>query len=444
MSELPRITIVTPSFDQGRFLERTIQSVLSQQYENLEYLVIDGGSTDGSVDIIRRYQDRLHYWVSEPDGGQAEAIAKGFARSTGEIMGWLNSDDLLLPGALATVAQTFSCSRDTQMTYGDIVVVNEWDQMQCISTQTSASFETLFYGGQILNQAAVFWTRELFNRAGGLNRQLQCALDYDLWTRMSRLTVPHYIPRILAAFRRHPSQKTYRMDRYHHELRLVQSQLRARLGGSAASFAVKSRWWRTRVGLHRTSLKLKRRYQELKNNTRLMRNSVVSIPDQMHHVVNYFGAAWWLYGYYREGWLGPCAALAMTAHETTRRMRIQYVVHESPLVTSLRIRVGRVLDSCWQVMTDSALPLQPMSGSLDVEIPASTGPFILVHFQLDRSILLHIDMLRRLLVGDPRPRSIRLIHFTLAIAGDTPAVLATGSPVECHASSTTAEVSGMG
>lgn len=415
MIRLPRITIVTPSFNQGRFLERTIESVLSQGYENLEYLVIDGGSTDGSVDIIKRYHDRLHYWVSEPDGGQADAIAKGFARSTGEIMGWLNSDDLLLPGALATVAQTFSRSRDIQMTYGDIVVVNEWNQMQRIRIQTPARFETLFYGGQIINQETVFWTRDLFNRAGGLNRQLQYALDYDLWTRMSRVTMPHYIPRILAAFRQHPSQKTRHMDRYQHEKRLVQDQLRTRLGESAASFAVKSRWWRTRVGLYQTSLKLTRWYQMRQNNTRLMRNSVVSIPDQVHDVVNYFDSAW-LYGYYREGWLGPRAALAMTAHETTRRMKIQYVVHESPLVTSLRIRVGRVLDSCWQVMTDKRLALQPMSGSLDLEIPASTGSFILVHFQLDRSILLRIDMLRSLLIGDPRLRSIRLTELDLSAA----------------------------
>lgn len=415
MIRSPRITIITPSFNQGRFLDRTIESVLSQGYENLEYLVIDGGSTDGSIDIIKRYHNRLHDWVSEPDGGQADAIAKGFARSTGEIMGWLNSDDLLLPGALATVAQTFSRSRDIQMTYGDIVVVNEWNQMQRICTQTPARFETLFYGGQIINQEAVFWTRDLFNRAGGLNRQLQYALDYDLWTRMSRLTAPHYIPRILAAFRQHPAQKTRHMDRYQHEKRLVQDQLRIRLGESAVSFAVKSRWWRTRVGLHQTLLKLKRRYQTWQNNTRLMRNSVVSIPDQVHDVVNYFGTAW-LYGYYQEGWLGPYAALAMTAHETTRRIRIQYVVHESPLVASLRIRVGRVLDSCWQVMTDSALPLQPMSGSLDIEIPASTGSFILVHFQFDRSVRQAIDALCRLPTGDPRPRSIRLTELDLSAA----------------------------
>lgn len=443
MPELPRITIVTPSFDQGRFLEKTIQSILSQQYENLEYLVIDGGSTDGSVDIIRRYQDRLHYWVSEPDSGQADAIAKGFARSTGEIMGWLNSDDLLLPGALATVAQTFSRSRDIQMTYGNIVVINEWNHMQHVCIQTPARFETLFYGGQIINQEAVFWTRNLYNRVGGLNRQLQYALDYDLWVRMSRVTMPHYIPVILAAFRQHPAQKSHRIDRYIDEMRLVQRQLRTNLGESAASFAVKSLWWRTRIGLRRTSLMLKRWYRTPQNNTRFLWNSVVSISDQVHDVVNYLGTAW-LYGYYQDGWLGPCAALAMTAHETTRRMRIQYVVHESSLVTSLRIRVGRVLDSRWQVMTDIVLPLQPMSGSLDIEISASTGPFILVHFQLDRSILLHIDMLRSLLIGDPRPRSIRLIHFTLATAGDTPAVLATGGPAECHASSTTADVSEMG
>src|SRR5688500_5767577 len=101
----PLVTIVTPSFNQAPYLEATIQSVLSQNYPNLEYIIVDGGSTDGSVEIIKRYSGRLAYWVSEPDGGQAEAINKGVARSTGSLVGWLNSDDLLLPGALRRLAE---------------------------------------------------------------------------------------------------------------------------------------------------------------------------------------------------------------------------------------------------------------------------------------------------------------------------------------------------
>src|SRR5579862_8824120 len=104
----PRITVVTPSFQQGRFLEETIRSVLGQGYPNLDYIVIDGGSTDQSVEIIQKYAAQLSYWVSEPDHGQANAVNKGFQRSTGEILGWLNSDDLLLPGALFTIGRAFA------------------------------------------------------------------------------------------------------------------------------------------------------------------------------------------------------------------------------------------------------------------------------------------------------------------------------------------------
>lgn len=413
MPELPRITIVTPSFNQGRFLTRTIESVLSQRYENLEYLVIDGGSTDGSIDIIRRYQDRLCYWVSERDEGQADAIAKGFARSTGQIMGWLNSDDLFLPGALATVAQTFSRSRDIQMTYGNIVVINEWNQMQYICIQTPARFETLFYGGQIINQEAVFWTRDLYNRVGGLNRQLQYALDYDLWIRMSRVTMPYHIPVILAAFRQHPSQKTHHLDRYQHEMRLVQRQLRTNLGETAASFAVKSGRWRTQIALHRTARKLQNLSRLLRDNTRLLRHRVVSIPDLAQPLLSYFEKVW-LFGCGRDGWLGPWAGLLTTAAGATRRMRLRYISPHPRLVTSVRVRVGTVKDSNWCVMTDGSVRVSPGSGSFDVEIPASTDPLILIHFEFDRLIRQSLNALRRLPTGDPQPRSVRLIELDVS------------------------------
>jgi glycosyltransferase involved in cell wall biosynthesis len=415
MTGLPRISIVTPSFNQGRFLAATIESVLSQECENVEYIVIDGGSTDGSVDIIRRYANKLTYWVSEPDGGQADAIAKGFARSTGEIMGWLNADDLLLPGALATVARTFSRSLDIQMTYGDIAVVNEWGQMQYICTQTPARFESLYYGGQIINQEAVFWTRDLYNRVGGLNCGLQYALDYDLWIRMSRITMPHYIPAILAAFRKHPSQKSQRMDRYIDEMRLVQHRLRDDLGEAGGSFAVKSRRWRTQMALYRTARKLQNWFRSLRDNNRLLRHQVVSIPDWVQPLLSHFGKVW-LFGCGYDSWLGLWAGLLTTAAGTTRRLRVQYISAHPRLVTSVRVRVGTVRDSRWRVMTDGSVRVPPGSGTFDVEIPASIDSLILIHLQFDRLIRQSLNALCRLPTGDPRLHSIRLIELNLCAA----------------------------
>ena len=121
----PRISIVTPSFNQGRFLERTILSVLNQNYPNLEYIVMDGGSTDESVEIIKKYENYLAYWISEKDNGQSDAIKKGFQKSTGEILAWLNSDDIYLSGALRGVAGFFRDGKGTEVVYGNRYIIDE-------------------------------------------------------------------------------------------------------------------------------------------------------------------------------------------------------------------------------------------------------------------------------------------------------------------------------
>ncbi len=123
-SSLPRVSIVTPSFNQAAFLEETIQSVLSQDYPNLEYIIIDGGSTDGSVEIIKKYADKLAYWVSEKDTGQADAINKGLIRVTGEIVAWLNSDDIYLPGTIRAAVEALQAHPDCGLVYGDVLSVD--------------------------------------------------------------------------------------------------------------------------------------------------------------------------------------------------------------------------------------------------------------------------------------------------------------------------------
>ncbi|MCZ7627097.1 MAG: glycosyltransferase [Candidatus Methylomirabilota bacterium] len=258
MGRLPRISIVTPCFNQGHFLETTIKSVLSQEYENLEYIVIDGGSTDGSVDIIKRYADRLAYWVSEPDGGQAEAIIKGFQHSSGEIMGWLNSDDLLLSDCLTAVARTFIGLPTTQMMYGNILIIDEYGHVVKEARQFQVGFHELYYGGHIINQEATFWTRGLYDRAGGLNRNLSYAMDYDLWVRMAEISHPLHVSRYLAAFRRHPSQKTTHMELYRMEMQAIQDRTRSARGENPFAFAVKSGLCQTRLILRRCAVKLLR------------------------------------------------------------------------------------------------------------------------------------------------------------------------------------------
>src|SRR5258706_6083465 len=137
----PRISIVTPSFNQAAYVDATIRSVLDQRYPNLEYIVVDGGSTDGSVDIIRRYEDRLTYWVSEPDRGQADAINKGLARATGEIRAYLNSDDLYLPGALLRVAAEYRAHPDADIICGVCRVIDEHGRMVGQRQGTITSFD---------------------------------------------------------------------------------------------------------------------------------------------------------------------------------------------------------------------------------------------------------------------------------------------------------------
>jgi glycosyltransferase involved in cell wall biosynthesis len=207
---LPRITIVTPSFNQGRFLEETMRSVLSQGYPNLEYIVIDGGSTDNSVDIIRQYASQLAYWVSEKDNGQASAINKGFRKSTGQIMAWLNSDDCLKPGALWNIVSAFQKHPSWQIVCGfrDVIDTNSKHLDYTTYIQPDRfSFSRICY----VPQETVFWRRAVWETAGGLDESFQFALDFDLWQRyLAAGFTFHLIPRYLGLFRTHSNSKNTR------------------------------------------------------------------------------------------------------------------------------------------------------------------------------------------------------------------------------------------
>lgn len=205
----PRISVVTPSFNQGRFLERTIQSVLAQDYPNLEYLIMDGGSTDESVDIIRRYADRLTGWVSEPDRGQAHAINKGFERSTGAILMSLNSDDTMLPGVLRLVGGFLQQHPRVDVVYGNAYLIDAEDRILRELRDVGFSRRALLYGGCNVPTQCTFYRRELFFRSGMLREDLHNAFDYRLLLQFCRQGARvAYLRTPMASFRVYPEQKT--------------------------------------------------------------------------------------------------------------------------------------------------------------------------------------------------------------------------------------------
>lgn len=207
----PRISIVTPSLQQGRFLERTILSVLEQGYPNLEYFIQDGGSSDESVDVIGRYKKYLSGVFIGPDLGQADAINRGFAKSSGEIMAWLNADDVLMPGSLARVAAFFRSNSYTDAIYGHRIVIDDNDQ-EVGRWILPPHDDTVLKLVDFVPQESLFWTRRIWDCAGGhVDPRLQFAMDWELLLRFSRAgAVVSRVPVVLAAMRTHPGQKTIR------------------------------------------------------------------------------------------------------------------------------------------------------------------------------------------------------------------------------------------
>jgi glycosyltransferase involved in cell wall biosynthesis len=204
--EWPRISLVTPVFNSARYLEATIRSVLGQQYPNLEYVIVDGGSSDGSVEVIRKYQPQLHAWMSEPDRGMYDAINKGFARSSGELMGWISATDLLHAGSLFVVGGIFRQFPEVEWITGRPTgFTDDGMAVEVLKLRQWSRIPFLAGANRYIQQESTFWRRSLWDRAGGrVDDSRRSASDFELWVRFFRYAKLYPVDALIGGFRSHP------------------------------------------------------------------------------------------------------------------------------------------------------------------------------------------------------------------------------------------------
>jgi glycosyltransferase involved in cell wall biosynthesis len=213
--KLPKISIVMPSYNQGEFIERSILSVLNQNYSNIELIIIDGGSTDNTIEILKKYDEYITYWISEPDNGQSDALNKGFEIATGDIYGWLNSDDLYLPNTFSIVIRELAKLSGEKIIFGDYYTIDKNDNIIDYNYAFDFNCNQFIFEGFHNNAQATFWTKKVHKNFGYFDVKLHRTMDYDMLLRFSlnegeksfkRISVP------LACFRRHGRQKTRGFD----------------------------------------------------------------------------------------------------------------------------------------------------------------------------------------------------------------------------------------
>ena len=209
---MPKLSIVTPSYNQGQFIKATIDSILSQDFTDFEYIIMDGGSTDETLDILRSYNDPRLTWVSEPDNGQTDAINKGFSRATGDYFAYLNSDDVYKPGAFQRIVEYFDAHSDVDMVFGDCEVIDENGDFQYLRKSHPFDISDLLFLRFHISQPATFWRASVAHQVGDFNASLKIVMDIDYWMRISLQTQGiAYIPDTLAGFRVHGVNKSLDM-----------------------------------------------------------------------------------------------------------------------------------------------------------------------------------------------------------------------------------------
>ena len=246
MTNLPLVSIITPSFNQAQFLEQTIQSVLGQDYPQIEYIIVDGGSTDGSVGMIKKYEGRLAWWISEQDQGQTDAINKGFAHSKGEVLAWINSDDTYNPRAVGQAVKYLIENPDVAMVYADCNFINEAGQVIGKFNSKQTDYRRLREGYVHIPQQTMFFRAKYWQELGPLDPSFYFAMDYDLWTRIaSKAPIKYLAGQTWANFRIHDLGKTTT-----HDDRCWPEMLRVhyRDGGSFFSLIVAKYYLRKIIG----------------------------------------------------------------------------------------------------------------------------------------------------------------------------------------------------
>ncbi len=229
----PKISVVVPSFNQGRYIEQTLCSVIYQNYPNLELIVIDGGSADDSVEIIQDYRRRIAYWVSEPDGGQTQGLIKGFHHATGDILCWLNADDMHEPHTLEVAAKFFTANPRARFVYGNATWIDREGQVLRYRREMEYYRWLWLYAYNYIPQPASFWRRDLYEEVGGLDSQYTLTMDADLFARIARVARLCHLDIPLARFRYYPEQRNraYRTRSDEEQYDILCRELNREVGG---------------------------------------------------------------------------------------------------------------------------------------------------------------------------------------------------------------------